>query len=364
MPKTAKVQEHHLYFALIVLMGLLYLYAAFFSRRNLFGFNQLRHLGLPLAVLALAVIAVLIFLAARSRREEIFLPLRLPALGKRRVYLYLLLALLAFGLFLLLRNNFLNPDAQEFAAKFARDVPTKGAHVTHDELLELYLHSRFWYLTNMYLGWSVPFSYQFLSSLAGGVFIVVWLLFASAILPEHFWELFFLFLSGGYMQLFFGDVENYTLVTLIILLYYLTAYLFIQQKVPLIVPSTILALAMCFHLLAGWLLPSLAYLYLLALKRRQLRPILLSASAFCLVLGLALLIAHLGGLPLYNLFYRSHAFGHGGNPLMLAPIRLYDDTARAVGAQGSVWLVLRASFSSTMGNCSNCSCCSFRLRPC
>jgi hypothetical protein len=57
--------------------------------------------------------------------------------------------------------------------------------------------------------------------------------------------------SGGYMQLFFGDVENYTVSAAIVVFYVLAAHRYLSGEVGLHVPSAILAVAMCFHLETG-----------------------------------------------------------------------------------------------------------------
>ena len=187
-----------------------------------------------------------------------------------------------------------------------------GAHVIHDELWELYVHSRFWFYTHQAWGWSVAWSYQVLSSLAGGVFIYLLLTYCAVLMPDRPGLAVLLSISGGYMQLFFGDVENYTLTATWVMGYFLAALLFLKQKASVIIPALLLAIALTFHLLAGFLIPSLIYLGAVAWKRGARRQTLLAAGGGVLIVILTLLFFHLKGWPISDLWYNSHAFG-GGN---------------------------------------------------
>jgi hypothetical protein len=223
------------------------------------------------------------------------------------------LAALFTAIFLILRNGFVNPDGIALRLKFASDVPTLGAHVTHDEMWELYLHSRFWYYTNQVFGWSVDASYHILSSLSGGVFIFILLQYARIIHARNPLGFFLLMISGGYMQLFFGDVENYTLTATLIMGYLLSTALYLKGRISIVVPSSLLALAITFHLLAGWLLPSLAFLYILEMRKRKYSRLLIAILVSVTIIGLTLMFFHFHNLPIENLLYDSHALGQGGN---------------------------------------------------
>lgn len=313
--KLNKFQEHHIYVLIILLMNLLYFYSAFLSKKELFGFNQFRHIGISGTIIFFIVMAFLIILSVRTTVQASLYPSSIPCITWKRILYYTVISTLFFFLFLSFKNEFLNQDGLALTPKFRFFIPKIGAHVTHDEMLELYLHSRFWYYTNLLFRWSVVYSYQFLSSFGGGLFIFTLLVFSTISAPEQLWKMFFLIISGGFMQLFFGDVENYTLVSVLILLYFLSGYLFIDKKIDIIIPGIILSLAMCFHLLAGWLIPSLIYLYIISAKRKQYYKIMLGAISFFLILFLILLFFHFNNLPISDLYYHSHAFGHGGNIL-------------------------------------------------
>jgi tetratricopeptide (TPR) repeat protein len=124
------------------------------------------------------------------------------------------------------------------------------------------------------------------SAISGALFIVVaWLLarafFASrpgggprpaspaardaddGIVPLAFLVL----VAQGYIQLFFGYVENYTFYALSLAVYLLTAHAFLARRTPLLVPATALIMALAFHLSAATMLPSFAVLAAVALAR-------------------------------------------------------------------------------------------------
>ena len=278
-----------------------------------FGFYQLKHAGSAwTALLTLAAAAAILALRRRPDSARALAERVRGALSRHRL-LPLAVALLSTLVFFLLRSHFLNQDGLDLVWKLERDVPLRGAHVTHDEMWELYLHSKFWLYTHRWLGWDVVRSYQVMSALAGGAFVLLLLRYAEHILPARPVTLTLLVASGGFMQLFFGDVENYTLTAVSIVAYLLGSARYLQGRGSILVPAALLALAMTSHLQAGWLIPSLAYLGLRELRQGRLREVGIAASVFVAILGLTLAFFHFNGLPIGALFRESHAFGAGGD---------------------------------------------------
>ncbi len=311
------LKEYYSYIIIYAFMSALYLYVRFFALdENLFGFDQLKNLKFRVVFISYAFICLIIVLTPIIIRRFQF-SLGIESMDRIQFFvLALTVALICATLFFLFRNEFINSDGQKYSFKFLRDIPEMGAHMTHDEMWELYLHSRFWYYMDHFFGWSVPFSYQIMSSFAGGVFIFILSYFSKNYISSGIY--FFIgMLSGGYMQLFFGDVENYTLVTVLLLVYIILSIRFIARKNSIIAPSVVLAIAISFHLLAGWLLPSLLLLYWWAFKRRDTQKIMWSLLLSGLVIGITLLFFHYNGLPIDKLFFESHALGHGGTKRML-----------------------------------------------
>ena len=309
------------------MLGIVYLYFSFVlpafaddaaaAGKAFFGFSQLRRLGVYLAVAAIFIPLAGYLLSGK------YSPLIMTAIRKVSFRAYtsrsfqILFPLFAAAVFFSLRNEFLNYDGLALASKFARDVPAQGAHVTHDEMWELCIHSRFWYYTNQFWGWSVRLSYQVLSSLAGGVFVFILIRIFRTMFRRDFLPVMILFVCGGYMQLFLGDVENYTLTAVLITGYFLASFVYIKGGVSIIVPSAVLAIAVTFHLLCCFLAPSLLFLFYLSIRRGRK-----GAAAASMITGLSIVLVTLiffdwYCLPLRELWYKSHAFGHGGHIRMM-----------------------------------------------
>src|SRR5699024_6424264 len=112
-------------------------------------------------------------------------------------------------------------------------------------------------------GWQDPIPvYTALSVLAGVAF--VWALIGVAALlgRNRTKRILVVGLVGtlGLMQLFFGYVENYPLMTLGVLLYAWAALRYLRGEVPLVAVAAILALTHAFHPSTIVLTPSLLYL--------------------------------------------------------------------------------------------------------
>ena len=211
------------------------------------------------------------------------------------------------------RSRTLNPDGAAFQAVFEREVPGRGVFATHDEILEFAVHSAAWHLAGTRWGWSVATTYQVISSAAGGVFVVLLAHYARLIDPARAGVLLVLTLAGGYVQLFFGDVENYTLTAVAILAFFVAGERFLQHRTSVVWPSAWMAVAMMCHLLAGFLLPSLGYLWWIALRRQDWRALVAGTAVFAAIIGATLAVAQVfWGLPLERLL-DSHASGHGGD---------------------------------------------------
>jgi hypothetical protein len=338
-------REIYLYLSIFYALLLAYIFSGpvLNAGEALFGFSQLGCFGLPCILIGLSIPLLVVFVMAISspRAKEKIRERSIRTFNSRWFRVGFSISLV--GVFFLLRNHFVNYDGSMFAEKFARDVPLYGAHVTHDEMWELYLHSRFWFLTDRMFGWSVELSYQVLSALAGGAFVLILMYYCSVMFPDRPVAAFLICVSGGYMQLFFGDVENYTMTATLIMAYFLASTLFIRGRWSVFTASVILAAALTFHLLAGFLIPSLLVLYRIAWKRGEKRTVLAAAGTFCAIVGLTLLFFHLNDLPIRNLWYHSHAFGHGGNirPRLVDPSpRYYFEIFNLAFLLAPVWILL------------------------
>lgn len=300
-PRPLRGAELASWLGVLILANVLYLTFPFGDHLGAFGFNQWRHLGSPepVGAIALSLVVAALLLGMVGAWQN---PNRLLDEA-----MLVALAVSAYAVFFALQTHFLNPDGQLFAYRF-RDIPaTNGAFVTHDELLELYVHSRFWYYTHLWWGWDVPRSYRPLSCGAGAIFIWLLLRFSRRQGTSASWVLVPGVLSGAYMQLFFGEVENYTITAMLVMLYFLAADRFLKKEIRLWWPAMALAVAMCFHLLTGWILPSLLYLFWIQWKRSSDTFDLKVSAALWAAIGLAVLIYfHFHGLRI-TYFISSHA---------------------------------------------------------
>ena len=285
--------------ACAVLMNVAYVYGSFVSGEDLFGIDALRRFGPTVYVsYAAGIIVAAVLLGASSARVRV----ERPAAA-------ILLAAFSLPVFFLLRTSRLNGDGIMLAPKFEAAIPTVGAYLTHDEMLEFFIHSRFWYYTHNWWGWQVVFSYQVASCLAGAAFVYGLVRLAPRVAPGSPWLFLAGSVAGGYMQLFFGDAENYTLTAVLVVFYVLAASRFLAREVGLWLPTMVLAVAMCFHLEAGWLLPSLLYLFAKSHERHgDLREAKTSTALGATVVAATLVYFHFHGLPLQR-FFSSHA-GH------------------------------------------------------
>jgi tetratricopeptide (TPR) repeat protein len=94
-----------------------------------------------------------------------------------------------------------------------------------------------------------------------------------------------LLIMQGYIQLFFGYVENYAFYALGVIAYLWVALRFLRGRGPLLLPAAALVVGIAFHLAAALLLPSLIALFTWAftkadLRRRAIRDLLVTCALF------------------------------------------------------------------------------------
>jgi len=308
MKKFKLPQEHFIYFLIIICMNLGYLYASFLTEKFYFGFCQIRRFGLQnysdIVISGLFFAVCIAFFATKFKEW----PHKLAALLKPyRSLLYFACAFISFFLFYHYNSVFYNPDGIWYSYTFEKIVPLKTAFVKHDEMLELFCHSKLWYYTSLYLNWTVQQTYRFLSALAGAFFIPLLLIFSFKFVSKASYSFFALILTNGFMQLFFGDMENYTLLTLVFFCYLFAGVNVIKSKMSLVIATSLFTLSACFHMLTGWFLPSLLFLFWLTARRYKYRELLWSGITSFMIFGGTLLFFHIYYLPISHLFYYSYS---------------------------------------------------------
>jgi hypothetical protein len=286
-----------------------------------FRFKLFRVAGAPLGWILIGALGLALLRLDRLRAPYRSVRERLSrASPGARAVLAILLSLAFLALFLLLRSETVNGDGGNYLSMM-RNYANRGlVCLLPDELLESYIHFRFLKVAAPLLGISDRFAYQLLSALSGAFFVFVLARFSRRLAPGSAPELFALVLSGGFVQLFFGEVEHYSLAATAILLYLYAGYGAAAGIRALAPAGAALALAMALHMLASPLLLSFAFLLLLSLRRKRYADSAAGAAAFLLVLGGVLFFLTTQGLTAEHLWRHSHGTGHGGAwRVMLSP---------------------------------------------
>jgi hypothetical protein len=297
-------------------LPLIYLLAAYFLPQNPifdFGFNQLYQIHPFLALVWFTQVGLLLSRYHRDRLHFIKLFDRINDWLFRENGNLVIFSCVCSVVFFLLRSNVLNGDGAAFSSKILLDATVPGAHVTHDELWEFYLHAIAWKWLNRLSFLTLSQTYQILSILGGGIFVFLLLKLSRQLCSEKALALAGLVACGGTMQLFFGDIENYTLTAVFLMAYYLSAVQYLRHHTCLLIPVGLQAIAITFHLLSIFLIPSMLFLFIVEFQRKRLWQILLAVAVWCGILSLTLQHFTFLGLPLENLYHQSWALGHGGN---------------------------------------------------
>ncbi|MEU7811071.1 hypothetical protein [Pseudonocardia sp. NPDC049154] len=229
------------------------------------------------------------------------------AVGRRTTRL--IAAVVSVGLFWLLSDRTENLDGSLLQGKFEA---SPGGFVTHDEMLELFLHSRLWAGLHELWSWDVAQTYRLVSCLAGGVAVLIALRIARRF--DQPLQALGLLAAGGWVMVFFGDVENYTLTAVVALGYLAAALRFLDdEEAPLWPLGLLLGLGVLCHLETLVLGPSLLVLIVIAVRRGRRLDAGLALAAVPAVLGLGLWWFDRHGLPISQLVSGSQISAQGGD---------------------------------------------------
>ena len=127
--------------------------------------------------------------------------------------------------------------------------------------LSIFIHAQLWFLLNPVPGVSVEILYAITSVLSGAGFVYVLFLLADSL--GRTWTekaaIFGLVITTGSIQLFFGYVENYTIICLGLLLTLYLGIRCLRGEISLVWPSLALAITNAFHPSTVVLWPALGY---------------------------------------------------------------------------------------------------------
>ncbi|MEW5958959.1 MAG: hypothetical protein AB1801_14600 [Chloroflexota bacterium] len=136
--------------------------------------------------------------------------------------------------------------------------------------LTVFLHQRLWqFVADPLLGWPVETVYAAISILCGMIFVYVLLAFTARLgrTPLESAVLAGLVLTTGSMQLFFGYVENYTVIALGLIVTLFLAWLATQGEIRPVWPALALALTNACHPSTVFLWPGMLVLIWLCRRR-------------------------------------------------------------------------------------------------
>ena len=242
-----------------------FLVASYFSEGRVWGFNWWAYYPswVPWVLFGLGALAPVVLRFIRQDEMDGSDHATKTASGDRKFFIYVGVITAGFGsLFYLLRarTHFLG-DGYNLLSELAKDSPFAMKTREYGESL---LHI---VLKNVIGGEgqaAALLSHQIISITAGFLFVVAVALFARK-LYEHTAErvLFLLGLcTGGYMLLFFGYVENYSLFVLSVLVYTLTGLLIADGKASRYWLLPALVATVFFHVLGVTLIPSAIYAFI------------------------------------------------------------------------------------------------------
>jgi hypothetical protein len=211
---------------------------------------------------------------------------------------FALAALLAGLLFWLARLRHLRwGDAYVLTVALAYDGPGGPLIYNWQAPLTVFTHQRLWqFVANPLFGWSPEDVYAAVSIICGMIFVYVLLTFLSQLerSPLETAVLAGLMLTTGSMQLFFGYVENYTIVSLGLLITLFLAWRALRGEVQPVWPVLALSLTNGFHPSTVFLWPGMLFLVWQCWKRQRvsltaglwqtiLPPLLVGGGVFALM---------------------------------------------------------------------------------
>jgi hypothetical protein len=215
---------------------------------------------------------------------------------------FALMALLSGAVFWLARLRHLR-WGDSYLLSIALSYPDLELRVIYNwqAPLTVFLHQRLWqFVADPLLGWPVEAVYATTSIICGLLFVYVLLNFAMR-LGRHRLEsvvIAGMVLTTGSMQLFFGYVENYVIISLLLLITLFFVWRSTQGEMSLVWPVTGLAIANAFHPSTVFLWPGMLLLGYLSWRRRQISGLKAMFSVVVpplLVGGGVLLLMELGG---------------------------------------------------------------------
>lgn len=196
-----------------------------------------------------------------------------PAKHARRRW-FALAALAAGVLFWLARLRHLR-WGDSYLLSIALSYPDLNLRVVYNwqAPLTVFLHQRLWqFVADPLLGWPVEHVYATISIISGVIFVYLLLAFMSRLGRDSLETAILtgLMLGLGSIQLFFGYVENYTIVSLALFVTLFLSWRALQGEIPPLWPALGLSLANACHPSTVFLWPALIMVSILCWRRGRL----------------------------------------------------------------------------------------------
>lgn len=288
---------------LVLLLLLLHLAATTWPEAMAWGLWPWRYVSPPLRLLFSAGVAALCIpaIGRRVSRSLMLVTARAAPMwaGRRRIWVFLALALLVVPLLWMLRLVHSRwGDAYILINAIALSDPAQRLIYTWQAPLTVWWHARFWAWGQRLWGWrdAMP-AYAVTSVIAGAAFVfsALNLAWTSGRTRGQRVLTISLLLTLGTMQLFFGYVENYTLAALAIVVTLWLAARFVQGVFPLWGVALVLALTHGLHPATLFLFPALWVLVFLDRQRHGTWHALWSVAGPYLVVGVGVLLVMTAG---------------------------------------------------------------------
>jgi tetratricopeptide (TPR) repeat protein len=288
MQSENKGEEHHPPFnrklvsflsLLCVIIIIVHIVASPFSKGRIWGFNQWSYFS-PVTSLLMGTFVLLFFSSflnewGRKTISYLAAPFfrlaqRISKLDKKNKYLvYFILSFPFIIPFWLLRDqtHFLGDGASIISSLNSGNLAIKWS-----EPLEIFIHLKVFDFAHRLWGMDAADVYAVLSCLAGILFVFLVFLLAD------FWGkkrgekvlIFFILLSMGSSQLFFGYAEHYSFLYVFIFAFILSSLGYLNGRVRWFFPLAAFFAASLSHLSSVYLLPSLLFLFVVKIKDKKL----------------------------------------------------------------------------------------------
>ncbi len=280
-----------------------------------FGFNQIRNVP-PIILLQLLIVILVIILLLRKSPDRLLIYWqkaneKISGSKVKPILFSLIFGIVCF----VFSSRYANRDLRYFRIYYPEYSYSSTPFLMFDEMWESYLHHRFYIYTNDLFGWNVDLSMRVFACICAVVSIYLIFKIGKLLWPTQPLLPFLLMISGGFMQILFGDMEQYPLVTVSVFLFLFTSLLFINKKISLLIPSISFLLAITSHFASIYLFPAFLFLFIVEMQRRNYFSIIRSIISILLSFSLILLFFMNQGAFLQRLIDTSWGMGRGGSIL-------------------------------------------------